>query len=80
MLNGQGPFDSVMTPSIGDLVLLADPGHVAFITGIGNGAVTQFLGSQTSTGPAYVNLPNPYWTPRINLPGNTQYLQICLPN
>ena len=79
--NGYGPFDSVATPSVGNLMLLAKPGHVVFATQVSDGAVTQFLGSQSSTGPAYVNLPNPYyWTPQMNLPDNVTYLQLCLPN
>jgi RHS repeat-associated protein len=79
--NGYGPFDPVTTPSVGDLVLFAQPGHVAFVTQVSNGAVTQFLGSQSSTGPAYVNLPNPYyWTPKMNVLNNVTYLHLCLPN
>jgi RHS repeat-associated protein len=81
LLNGQGPFEPVTTPSVGNLVLFSKPGHVAFVTGVSNGAVTQFLGSQSSSGPAYVSLPNPYyWTPLFNSPNNVSYLQICLPN
>jgi hypothetical protein len=81
LLNGYGPFDAVTTPSVGNLILFADPGHVAFITQVGDGSVTQFLGSQSSTGPAYVNLPNRYyWSPKMNLPNNVSYLQLCLPN
>jgi len=79
MFQGLGPFTQVTTPDVGELVLFPDPGHVAFVTGVSNGVVTQFLGSQTSHGPQYVNLPNDYWTPRLNLPG-VQYLQICLPD
>jgi RHS repeat-associated protein len=80
MLNGQGPFQPVVTPEVGDLLLFRNPGHVVFVTGVSNGAVNQFLGSQSSTGPASVNLPNPYWSQRLNLPNNILYLQICLPN
>ena len=81
MLNKQGPFQPVATPSIGDLMVIRNPGHVVFVTGVSNGAVTQFQGSQSSTGPATVNLPNPYfWSPKLDIPNNALYLQICLPN
>ena len=81
MKNGQGPFQQAMTPSVGDLALLSSPGHVVYITGVVNGKVTQFMGSQTSTGPATVNLPNPYyWSPKFDMPNNVIYLQICLPD
>lgn len=81
MLNGQGPFQPVATPDVGDLMVIRNPGHVVFVTGVSNGSVTQFQGSQSKTGPASVNLPNPYyWTPKLDLPNNVIYLQICLPN
>ena len=81
MRNGEGPFQKVVSPSVGNLALLSSPGHVVYITGVKNGAVSQFLGSQTSTGPATVNLPHPYyWSPKFDKPGNVIYLQICLPN
>lgn len=74
-----GPVDPVATPSVGDLALLNTPGHVVFITGVSNGQVTQFLGSQTSSGPAYVNLGQSWWDKYFN-PPNVTYLQICLPD
>jgi hypothetical protein len=74
-----GPVDPVATPSVGDLALLNTPGHVVFITGVNGGQVTQFLGSQTSSGPAYVNLGQSWWDKYFN-PPNVTYLQICLPN
>jgi RHS repeat-associated protein len=81
LLHGQGAFDRITSPSVGDLALFTDPGHVVFVTGVSDGAVSQFLGSQSSHGPRYVNLPDPYyWTPRFNLPNNVTYLHICLPN
>ena len=63
--NGYGPFDAVATPSVGDLMLLAKPGHVVFVTQVSNSAVNQFLGSQSSSGPAYVDLPNHYWSQQM---------------
>ena len=81
MQHDQGPFQLVATPSIGDLMVIRSPGHVVFVTGVSNGVVTQFQGSQSSTGPATVNLPNPYfWSPKLDIPNNVLYLQICLPN
>jgi hypothetical protein len=77
---GQGPFQKVDTPSPGDLALLNSPGHVVLVSKVSNGSVTQFMGSQTSSGPATVNLPNPYWSPRFGNPNNVTYLDICLPN
>jgi hypothetical protein len=47
---------------------------------IRNGNVSQFVGSQTSTGPAYVNLPDYYWQRRLNANGNVTYYRVCLPN
>jgi RHS repeat-associated protein len=80
MQNGLGPFQPASNPDVGDLMLLGSPGHVVFVTGVSIGSVKQFLGSQSSTGPATVNLPNTYWSQRVNSPGNVSYLQICLPN
>jgi hypothetical protein len=52
MLNGKGPFEPTAIPDVGDLALLRDPGHVVFVTGVNNGSVTSFQGSQNKTGPA----------------------------
>ncbi len=77
---GQGPFEKTNSPAVGDLALLNTPGHVVLITQLRNGKVSQFVGSQTSTGPAYVNLPDYFWQGRLNANGNVQYYKICLPN
>jgi hypothetical protein len=77
---GQGPFETTNSPAVGDLALLKTHGHVALITQLYNGKVGQFVGSQTSTGPAYVNLPDYFWQGRLNANGNVQYFKICLPN
>lgn len=51
-------------PKPGDLVFFSDGGtlatHVAIIA-----SGHRFLGSQSSTGVAYVHLDNPYWHPKI---------------
>ncbi len=78
--NGKGPFEPTDKPGVGDLALLKTPGHVVFVTGAAGGGVSQFLGSQTSSGPASVNLPNPYWSGKFNAADNVAYLKICLPN
>jgi hypothetical protein len=77
---GQGPFEKTDSPAVGDLALFKTPGHVTLVTQMRNGKVSQFVGSQTSTGPAYVNLPDYYWQGRVNANGNVQYYKICLPN
>ena len=80
MRQGQGPFERTNSPAVGDLALFNTPGHVTLVTQMRNGRVSQFVGSQTSTGPAYVNLPDYYWQGRLNANGNVQYYKICLPN
>ena len=77
---GQGPFDQTDSPAVGELALFNTPGHVTLITQMRNGQVSQFVGSQTSTGPEYVNLPDYYWQGKLNANGNVRYYRICLPN
>jgi RHS repeat-associated protein len=77
---GLGPFQETNSPAVGDIALLNSPGHVVLITGVSSGRVTSFIGSQTSSGPAPVTLPNTYWGGRFSQPGNVRYYQICLPN
>ena len=78
--NGKGPFEKIDSPAVGDLALFDRPGHVTFVTKLRNGKVSQMLGSQTSTGPAYVDLPDYFWQGRLDAKGNVQYFKICLPN
>jgi hypothetical protein len=66
-------------PVLGGLVLFNMPGHVVLVSQIRNGQIAQFMGSQTSTGPKPVNLPDHYWQPRPDADGNVRYFQICLP-
>ncbi len=51
-------------PQPGDLIFFSDDGrtasHVAIMANN-----NQFIGSQSSTGVAYVHLNNPYWRPKI---------------
>jgi RHS repeat-associated protein len=77
---GQGPFAKTDSPAVGDLALINIPGHIVLITGMRGGQVSQFVGSQTSTGPAYLNLPDYYWQGRLDALGNVRYYKICLPN
>jgi hypothetical protein len=76
---GLGPFEVTNTPQVGHVIFFSEPGHVALITQLRKGKVSQFVGSQTSTGPAYVNLPDHYWQRKLNVNGNAQYYKICLP-
>jgi RHS repeat-associated protein len=57
-------FDEDSSAHIGDIINFA--GHAGIVTGVdGNGNVTTFIGSQTSTGPAEVDLStNKYWAAR----------------
>jgi cell wall-associated NlpC family hydrolase len=52
------------TPQPGDLIFFSDGGsratHVAIIA-----ANNRFIGSQSSTGVAYVHLDNPYWRTKV---------------
>lgn len=79
---GQGPFEQTSSPGQGELALLNRPGHVVLITGVSNGQVSSFVGSQSSTGPKPVGLPDPgnYWANNLSKPGNVSYYKICLPN
>jgi len=77
---GEGPFEKTNSPAVGELALLKTPGHVVIISGMQKGKVSQFLGSQTSTGPAAVNLPDYFWQGKLDAKGNVQYYKICLPN
>jgi RHS repeat-associated protein len=77
---GQGPFENTDLPAVGELALFNTPGHVVLISGMRNNKVSQFLGSQTSTGPSTVNLPDYFWQGRLDTKGNVQYYKICLPN
>ena len=70
---GVGSFEPTNTPEVGNVIYFADPGHVGLVTQLRQGRVSQFVGSQTSTGPAYVNLPDYYWQGKINANGNVQY-------
>jgi hypothetical protein len=78
--NGRGPFEKTGSPAVGDLALFDRPGHVTLITKLRNGNVSQMLGSQTSTGPAYVDLPDYFWQGRLDANGNVHYYKVCLPN
>lgn len=58
-------FQVVTGPAqAGDLIFFSENGktasHVAIVTGD-----HRFIGSQSSTGVAYVHLDNPYWRPKI---------------
>lgn len=77
---GLGPFEKTDSPAVGNLGLLKRPGHVVLVSDVRDGKVTQFAGSQTSTGPAYVNLPDYFWKDRFNAKDNVQYFKVCLPN
>lgn len=77
---GQGPFEKTNSPAVGELALFKTPRHVVLISQMRNGKVSQFLGSQTSTGPKPVNLPDYFWQGRLDAKGNVQYYKICLPN
>ena len=77
---GQGPFEKTSSPAVGELALFKTPGHVVIISEMRKGKVSQFLGSQTSTGPRAVNLPDYFWQGRLDAKGNVQYYKICLPN
>ena len=72
-------FKAISEPIVGAVMQFKDPTHVVFVTGVANGQVTQFLGSQSHTGPAYVNLPNPYWSAHMT-PSNVSFYEIMLPN
>jgi hypothetical protein len=78
--SGQGPFEKADSPAAGGLAVLKRPGHAVLVTQVRDGRVSQFVGSQTSTGPAYVNLPDFYWKGRFAEHGNAQYYKTCLPN
>jgi RHS repeat-associated protein len=82
MRNGQvGAFEQVSAPGVGDVLLLNDPGHVVIITGVDGGQVSQFIGSQSSSGPAVVNVnAGGYWSRKISSAGNVTYFQICIPD
>ena len=73
-------FNPVSEPFVGAVMQFKTPTHVVLVTGVANGQVTQFLGSQGKTGPAYVNLPQFYWSKYYNLPDNVRYYQIMLPD
>jgi RHS repeat-associated protein len=62
---------------VGDLMLL--PGHVVIVTEVdSNGNPTKFIGSQTSTGPAEVDLlKNSYWAKRVEKFGKP--IKSCVP-
>jgi RHS repeat-associated protein len=78
---GEGPFERLSSPVVGGIALLRSPSHVVFVTKTNQSSVTQFLGSQSSTGPAIKDLPDLYyWSPKFNKPGNVAYYGICLPN
>ena len=77
---GQGPFEKTNSPGVGEIALFKTPGHVVIISGMQKGKVSQFLGSQTSTGPEAVNLPDQFWQGWLDAKGNVQYYKICLPN
>jgi len=77
---GQGPFENTNMPAVGELALFKTPGHVVIISGMQKGKVSQFLGSQTKTGPKAVNLPDYFWQGRLDAIGNVRYYKICLPN
>ncbi len=77
---GQGPFEKTNSPAVGELALFKIPGHVVIISEMRKGKVSQFLGSQTSTGPKAVDLPDYFWQGRLDAKGNVQYYKICLPN
>jgi RHS repeat-associated protein len=77
---GEGPFEKTDFPAVGELALFNTPGHVVLISGTNNGKVSQFKGSQTSTGPNTVNLPDYFWQKRLNATGNVNYYKVCLPN
>jgi hypothetical protein len=53
--------------------------YVVIVTRTAGGQVTQFVGSQTSTGPHFVNLPDHYWQGKLDAPDNVQFFKICLP-
>ncbi|EDS4738664.1 hypothetical protein B0C58_004718 [Salmonella enterica subsp. enterica serovar Oranienburg] len=72
-------FSEVSTPSVGNLALLSNPGHVVFVTSVDNGKVTGFSGSQSSTGPGQVQLPNRYWSPKFDS-DSTKFFDICFPD
>lgn len=77
---GRGPFEQTDSPAVGNLTLFKYPGHVVFVTQLRKGKVSQFLGSQTKTGPKTVNLPDQYWQGKLDATGNVRYYKICLPN
>ena len=77
---GLGPFEESNSPTVGSVALLKRPGHVVLTTQTSKGKVSQFVGSQTSTGPAYVNLPDYFWQGRFDADKNVRYFKICLPN
>lgn len=55
-------FETVVTPRPADVVFFGrtTATHVAIIV-----SAERFIGSQSSTGVAYVKLDNPYWAPKI---------------
>jgi RHS repeat-associated protein len=76
---GIGSFENTNSPAVGELALFKTPGHVVIISGMQNGKVSQFLGSQ-SKGPRAVNLPDYFWQGRLDETGNVRYYKICLPD
>ena len=72
-------IETVATPAVGNLILFNHPSHVGFVSGANGNQVTQFLGSQTSGGPAIVTLPAFYWSSKISTLGNISFFQICIP-
>jgi RHS repeat-associated protein len=70
-----GLFSAATSPQVGDIIWF--PGHAGIVTGVSNGQITSFVGSQSSTGPADVNLtPGNHWT---NLLGSAKVFQPCVP-
>lgn len=72
-------------PQVGDVIAFKRPGHVAIVTGVEGGKVTQFFGSQSSTGPAlFPRQPSinalPSFLKKVPNPGPEAFFQICVPN
>jgi RHS repeat-associated protein len=58
-------FSQSSTWQVGDIIFFGN--HAGIVTGVSNGMVTSFVGSQTSTGPANVNLtPGSYWANQLS--------------
>ena len=76
---GDAPMDSVDAKDA-NVALFKDPGHVVLVSGKTDGKMSRFEGSQTSSGPATVNVnERSWWKPKVT-DSNVKYFALCIPN